>query len=412
MNLEAAKKIDRRRFITYLVAAPTLTFVTRFAGSPREAEAAASADGNFVQMILEVTPDNRIIMQVERAEIGQGIATAFAMLVAEELDAKLDDIDVRLAAMGFVGGSNSIRSSWSPVRSTAATARAYLVTAAASIWNVDATTLTTPGDTTVFDPTYPGGRSLTYGQVTTTAATLQSTSIPSGVRSTPKAYVNHNVIGKPTTQLGIGDIVTGKTRFTLDVQLPNALPTVVARPPTINAPPTVDTSGIGMMDGVVAVTTIPTGVAISFVTRFSAPSAGVACAYGMPGRYFMISTFACWYSFTRLGKFGSFKARLRIPSIAALWKPNCGLKLRKNVRWPLGRLASPTTLMRAPSAEPVISVESTVLNPGVNGAPLMKDVIPLTCQLSSSQPTGFEPSLAPNFGRSYVSLKTSVCVRS
>jgi isoquinoline 1-oxidoreductase beta subunit len=121
MNLEAAKKIDRRRFITYLVAAPTLTFVTRFPGS-REAEAAASADGNFVQMILEVTPDNKIIMQVERAEIGQGIATAYAMLVAEELDAKLDDIDVKLAPTGFVGGSQSIISGWSPVRSTAATA--------------------------------------------------------------------------------------------------------------------------------------------------------------------------------------------------------------------------------------------------------------------------------------------------
>ena len=263
MNREAAKKIDRRRFITYLVAAPTLTFVTRFPGLPRGAEAAVSADGNFVQMILEVTADNRIIMQVEREEVGQGIATSFAMLVAEELDAKLDDIDVRLAATGFVGGSNSIRSAWTPVRSTAATARAYLVTAAAWIWNVDATTLTTPGNTTVFDPNYPGGRSLTYGQVTTTAATLQATSIPSGVRSTPKAYVNHNVIGKPTTQLGIRDIVTGKTQFTMDVQPPNALPTVVARPPTINAPPTVDTLGIRMMDGVVAVTTIPTGVAIS-----------------------------------------------------------------------------------------------------------------------------------------------------
>src|SRR5438552_1218321 len=225
MNLEAPLKLDRRRFITYLVAAPTLTFLTRFAGSPRVAEAAASADGNFVQMILEVTRDNKIIMQVERAEIGQGIATAFAMLVAEELDAKLDDIDVRLADTGFVGGSNSIRSAWSPVRSTAATARAYLVTAAAQIWNVDATRLTTPGNTTVFDPNYPGGRSLTYGQVTTTAATLQSTSIPSGVRSTPKAYVNHNVIGKPTTQRGIRDIVTAKTQFKLDVQLPHALPT-------------------------------------------------------------------------------------------------------------------------------------------------------------------------------------------
>jgi len=265
MNLEAAKKIDRRRFITYLVAAPTLTLATRFAASPRGAEAAASADGNFVHVILEVTPDNKVIMQVERAEVGQGIATSFAMLVAEELDARLEDIEVRLADTGFVGGSNSIRSGWSPVRSTAATARAYLVTAAAWIWNVDATTLTTPGNTTVFDPSFPGGRSLTYGQVTTTAATLQSTSIPPGVRSTPKAYANHNLIGKPTTQLGIRDIVTGKTQFTMDVQQ-SALPTVVARPPTINAPPTVDTSGIAMMDGVVAVTTIPTGVAISAKT--------------------------------------------------------------------------------------------------------------------------------------------------
>jgi isoquinoline 1-oxidoreductase subunit beta len=267
MNYEAAKKIDRRRFITYLAAAPTLTFVTRFPGS--KAEAAASADGNFVHMIVEVTPDNRIVMQVERAEVGQGIATSYAMLVAEELDAKLDDIDVRLADTGFVGGSTSITSGWSPVRSTAATARAYLVTAAAQIWGVDAATLTTPGDTTVFDPGFPGGRSLSYGQLTTIAATLQSTSIPSGVRSAPKAYVNHNVIGKPTTQLGIRDIVTGKTRFTMDVQS-NALPTVVARSPTINGPPTVDTVGIQSMDGVVAVTTIPTGVAITARTFYHA----------------------------------------------------------------------------------------------------------------------------------------------
>ena len=45
----------------------------------------------------------------------------------------------------------------------------------------------------------------------------------------------------------------------------------------------------------------------------------------------MIRLFACWYSFTRLAKFGWFSARLRMPVIAGLLNPNCGLKFRKNV---------------------------------------------------------------------------------
>jgi len=49
-----------------------------------------------------------------------------------------------------------------------------------------------------------------------------------------------------------------------------------------------------------------------------------------------------------------------------------------------------------------MSRPSAVLKPGVNGAPEMNEVIPLICQLSTTQPSGFAPSLAPRLGRSYM----------
>src|SRR2546425_2345524 len=64
------------------------------------------------------------------------------------------------------------------------------------------------------------------------------------------------------------------------------------------------------------------------------------------------------------------------------------LKFRKKFRWLLGRCPSPVTVMRDPSAEPVRSTESTVLNPGVNGAPVINEVIPDICQLSKTHPAG------------------------
>ena len=257
--------IDRRRFITYLVAAPTLTVATRFVGLERllASPAEAQESSGWVHAILEVTPENRIVVQVEREEIGQGIATTLGMMVAEELDARLEDIDLELAAEGSVGGSNSVRSTWKPVRSTAATARAYLVTAAAEQWGLDAATLTTR-DTAVWAP---DGRSATYGSLAAAAANVSTPA----VSPDPKPYDEHRVIGQPTTQKDIRSLVTGKTQFTMDIHVPGALPTVVARPPTLNGTPAyVDDTAARAIPEVVAVTTIPTGVAVSATTFYHA----------------------------------------------------------------------------------------------------------------------------------------------
>ena len=84
-------------------------------------------------LVLEVTTDNRVVFRMPRAEVGQGITTALAMVVADEIDARLADVDVPLedarqdlGTAQSTGGSSSVRSLWDPVRSIAAEARARL----------------------------------------------------------------------------------------------------------------------------------------------------------------------------------------------------------------------------------------------------------------------------------------------
>jgi isoquinoline 1-oxidoreductase beta subunit len=281
------RSVGRRRFLTFLVTAPTLTVATRLgldALTPSSAEAVVpslpqpadlldlgdvlkvAALPTAAMIVLEITPENRVRLEVPRAEVGQGVTTALAMLVAEDLDARLDDVDVPLSDarsellyLQMTGGSTSVRTLWEPVRSVAAAARARLVTAAAQRWNVQASTLGTR-NTTVFAP---DGRSATYGSLSAEAAGV----LVPAVSAAPKPPNRYTVIGRPTTRVDARDIVTGKARYALDTPLPGALPTVVARPPTINGSVlAVDQSTAGGMPGVVAVTRIPTGVAVSAET--------------------------------------------------------------------------------------------------------------------------------------------------
>ncbi|MFE9468534.1 molybdopterin cofactor-binding domain-containing protein [Streptomyces virginiae] len=150
---------SRRSFLTYLVAAPTLALVTR-AGvdglAPQAAHAVVPSLPAVADVIdlgdlfilagaptsallaLAVEADGTVRFRLPREEVGQGLTTAVAMLVAEELDAPLADVRVELDDARpellfnqLTGSSNSIRSLYGPVRQCAATARARLVAAAA-----------------------------------------------------------------------------------------------------------------------------------------------------------------------------------------------------------------------------------------------------------------------------------------
>ena len=291
------RSLTRRRFLTYVVAAPVLTVAATSAGnlldpsraygvvpSPPQPENIADLGDVMVAatkqaqdlLVLEVTTDNQVVFRLPRAEVGQGITTALGMVVADEIDARLDDVDVPLeqarqdlGTAQSTGGSSSVRSLWDPVREIAAEARARLVTAAAERWNLPAKSLTTR-DTAVWAP---DGRSTTYGSLTEAAAQVRI----AAVSAEPKSPSEYRLIGKSTTRIDAKSIVTGAAKYALDLDISGALPTVVIRPPTIKGKvKSYDASAALKMPGVVAVTELPSGVAVTAKTFDQAMKAKAA----------------------------------------------------------------------------------------------------------------------------------------
>ncbi|MDT7802653.1 MAG: isoquinoline 1-oxidoreductase subunit beta, partial [Actinomycetota bacterium] len=277
-------QVGRRRFLTYLVAAPTLTIATKLtadAVAPSVAEASIptlpqpaeildlgdvltlSCVPTAGLLVLEMTADGRARLQLPRCEVGQGISTANAMLVAEELDLPLDRVDVVLADARtellfnqLTGGSNTMRSLYDPVRVTAATARARMMAAAGAQWGTDASRLSTR-DGAVWAP---DGRKAGYG---TLAGPASRAGLTIGVVQ-PKAESAHTLVGTPTSRKDARAMVTGQQVYTLDLDVPGANPVMVRRPPTING--TVkkvnNEAAVRAMPGVIDLAVVPTGVAV------------------------------------------------------------------------------------------------------------------------------------------------------
>ncbi len=82
--------------------------------------------------------DGTASFELPRMEVGQGITTSTAMIIAEELDLPVEDVHVTLAPARpelvwnqLTGGSNTTESTYTPVRVAAAVARKALLAAAA-----------------------------------------------------------------------------------------------------------------------------------------------------------------------------------------------------------------------------------------------------------------------------------------
>jgi len=281
------RQLSRRRFMVYTLAASTLTVAAPLGcdGSSAEGVEPTAAGvrtpsdvlvtGTDEEMlVLEVTAANKVVVRLPRVEVGQGVTTAVAMMIAEELDARLADVEIPLAEARtkgnqYTGGSSSVMSLYGPARELAATARAKLVTAASRRWHIPARWLRTR-DTMVVAP---DGRTATFGSLTESAARIQRPA----VSAKPKPASKHRVIGKPTTRIDARDIVTGKAKYAGDVAVAGAKPTVVARPPTLGGKVvSVDDRAARALPGVHAVVRIDGGVAVvadSFHHAFKARDA-------------------------------------------------------------------------------------------------------------------------------------------
>ena len=278
--------IPRRRFLGYLIAGPTLAAAAPLGAellrAPAEAALpsvqpsdvydlsdlltdAARPTSNLIT--VRVNRDGTASFALPRAEVGQGITTAVAMTIADEMDLPVERVEVTLADARpelvwnqLTGGSNTMHAIYTPVRVASAIAREQLVAAAAILLGVPATDLSTDAGVV----SAPDGRSATYGRL----ATLAAATTTSEVAATLKADSQLRVVGTPQSRIDARDIVTGRKTFTLDLDVPGALPTMVCRPPTING--TVEAvhnlAQVGAMPGITDVAVVPTGVAVRGAT--------------------------------------------------------------------------------------------------------------------------------------------------
>jgi isoquinoline 1-oxidoreductase beta subunit len=214
---------------------------------------------------LRIAPDGSVTIQLAHSEMGQGIWTGLAMLVAEELRCEWSKVRVEHApaapayahtayGMQMTGGSTTTWSEFDRYRTVGAMARDMLVRAAALRWKADPRQLVARNGH-VHDGKQ---RKLSYGDL---AADAEKLAPPERVALTrPDAW---RLIGKPTKRLDGPEKITGKATFGIDIRFPGLRTAVVARPPVFGATvKSFDASKASAVPGVEKVVQVPSGVAV------------------------------------------------------------------------------------------------------------------------------------------------------
>jgi len=295
------KKWTRRAFITTgVIAGGTLIIGIAIRPGNRSAKVAsliAEKGETVINVWLKISPDNIITVIIPHAEMGQGVHTTLAMMLADEMDADwtkvrfqeapaskeyanyalgkgflageanfpaflIDTIDgVFLTAakkinFQITGGSASVRfTGMHAMRVAGAAARAMFLQAAADAWKVS------PDELTVKDSNIihaAGNRSAPYSEFATQAAALKTPAKPR-----LKSQQEFSIMGTSLPRLDIPVKVTGEAKFGIDIELPGM------KYATINAAPvfgskvkSVNTTAVETMPGVRKVVNLGNAVAV------------------------------------------------------------------------------------------------------------------------------------------------------
>jgi len=234
---------------------------------------------------LAVAPDGRVTVMSPKAEMGQGIHTALAMLVAEELDCDWrqvqvvhsgvdkiynniaaivdglpfhEDLDdhtgvravrwltaktMREVGVMLTGGSSSVRDVWVTARLAGATARAQFVAAAAARAKVPVSQCRTEAGVV-----HVGAQQFTYGSLVNDAASQRVSDIAL------REPAQFRLIGRDTTRLDAGATVRGTPRYASDVRIEGMRYAAVTMAPVLGSRvQQVDKSNALTRDGVRAV---------------------------------------------------------------------------------------------------------------------------------------------------------------
>jgi isoquinoline 1-oxidoreductase beta subunit len=226
---------------------------------------AASAKPFEPNAFVRVSSDDIVTLIIKHHEMGQGVTTGLATLIAEEMDADWAQIRAEYApandalyknlfiGMQLTGGSTAIAEAFEQMKQAGAAARAMLVAAAAKTWNVPESTISVQKGVLS-----SGAHRARFGDMAEPASALP---MPAQVQlKSPDKYV---LIGKTVPKLDTKAKSTGTQTYTIDVKLPGLLTAVTAHPPKFGATvKSFDASKAMAVKGVKKVVRIPEGVAV------------------------------------------------------------------------------------------------------------------------------------------------------
>ncbi|WP_303877643.1 xanthine dehydrogenase family protein molybdopterin-binding subunit [Stutzerimonas kunmingensis] len=235
--------LSRRRFLqgslgllTLAVTARGLVSVAWADDAPRYG--ADSMPGGTVDdplVFVSIATDGTVTIVAHRAEMGTGVRTSLPMVVADEMEARWDRVEVVQAEADEarygnqnVDGSRSVRHFLMPMRRVGAAARQMLEAAAAARWAVPVAEVRATQHEVLHQPS---GRRLGYGELAADAARQP---VPTGDALRLKTRAEFRYIGKDRVRLvDLEDIGTGQAIYGMDMRLPGMVYAVVARPPVV-----------------------------------------------------------------------------------------------------------------------------------------------------------------------------------
>jgi len=233
-------ELSRRNFIKSSAAFAGFTVAVSSAPALLATDQSANVG---IGACMRFGEDGLPVLCVPTPDMGQGMMTTAAQIIAEELDLDLSTVSVEfLPFIGVInedgvaqdgdliqgaGGSQSTMHLWPALRKTSAYVRALFVESAALEWGLPANQLATSGGYVV---NRKNGARLSYGELT---ATVQSVSLnKQSVK--PKPIKDFKVVGKEAKNVAALDIVTGKPVFASDVNVPGMLHAAIRRCPHLN----------------------------------------------------------------------------------------------------------------------------------------------------------------------------------
>jgi isoquinoline 1-oxidoreductase beta subunit len=230
------------------------------------AGSAAKVDLEMPNAFIRIAPDNTITVIINKLEMGQGVFTSMAQLIAEELECDWKSIRSESAPvdpvynhtffpMQMTSGSTALFSTWNQYRRVGAMAREMLITVAAQDWLVERTTCHAEMGFVVHGPS---GRKAAYGDLAQRASQL-----PKPANVVLKSAKDYKIIGRSVGRVDAAEKSSGRAIYGLDVRLPGMLYAVIARPPVFGAQlKSVDADPARKISGVLDVVRMKNSVAV------------------------------------------------------------------------------------------------------------------------------------------------------